>query len=156
MPLHTTENSFTVCCAPAMSRSTTYKTISHTVRAQGFNKCLSKHGRCVADARKKHMCSVSCYCISEWDEHFQNGRTVILLQPCFASARARCRPMPDPAPVIRAALPPTFMMQHRTKVSATALGQYCTLVKSSRLGRAASNETLTFCMPRWHGSQTDY
>ena len=113
MPLHTTENSFTVCCAPAMSRSTTYKTISHTVRAQGFNKCLSKHGRCVADARKKHMCSVSCYCISEWDEHFQNGRTVILLQPCFASARARCRPMPDPAPVIKAALPPTFIAVNR-------------------------------------------
>lgn len=35
--------------------------------------------------------------------------TVSLLQPCFASSSARCRPMPEPAPVISAAVPSTFM-----------------------------------------------
>ena len=50
--------------------------------------------------------------------------TVILLHPWFASARARCRPMPDPAPVINAALPSTFIALDRMKAASTALAQY--------------------------------
>ena len=53
------------------------------------------------------------------------NRTVILLHPCFANSSARWRPIPEPAPVISAALPSTFMI-------AAAPSEWSTLQSSSR------------------------
>ena len=70
-------------------------------------------------------------------------RTVIRLQPCCANARARCRPIPEPAPVIKAAVPATFI------VPGAGVWLCCTANRSALLDACriatASETTRNFC-----------